>query len=516
MSEPPAGVEQLLAEARARLERIAPEDLASSVAAGALLIDIRPAANRLAEGELPGAIVIERNVLEWRLDPTSAHRIAEAADPDRPVVLVCNEGYQSSLAAAALQDLGRRQATDLIGGYRAWQAANGAAPGETDRAARDLAGLREDYRQNGLDVTDLDPDPFAQFNNWFDIWAATDAYDANAMVLATADAAGRPSARYVLLKGVSADGFVFYTNRRSRKGDDLAANPQAALCFGWLDLARQVRVEGSVTEVDDTESDAYFASPTSRQPARRIGLRTERGHRRSCDARGGPGRGDREVRWTRGDPSAALGWLPAPPRCDRVLAGSCQSAARPSALHAATSPLRPAGASTVSPRSQASGPHCADQAARSDVGHDLAGDEAEMVEIVQIEDLEVDPFGADVGEATECLEQFGRRATQCVATELLGVLTDRLGPARHLRVVGPAAHDLRGRVLERAGIAAGLLTGCADASEGRFCVGNRQERQVELARRTSPRVEACAWLPLHRSRSADEETARASAGPVSR
>ena len=148
---------------------------------------------------------------------------------------------------------------------RAWRAGQGlsgaapAAPDDRHQAANDLAGLREDYRQNGLDLADVDPDPFIQFRSWFDVWAATEPYDANAMVLATADAAGRPAARYVLLKGVSDDGFVFYTNRRSRKGDDLASNPHAALCFGWLDLARQVRVEGSVSEVDDTESDAYFA-----------------------------------------------------------------------------------------------------------------------------------------------------------------------------------------------------------------------------------------------------------------
>ncbi len=256
---PTRGVDRLLAESRRRLERIAPEDLASAVAAGALVVDIRPMAERLAEGELPGAVVVERNVLEWRLDPTSAHRIPEAADPDRQVVVVCNDSYQSSLAAAALQDLGRPTATDLIGGYRAWRTAVGGAPEEIGRAARDLAGLREDYREHGLDPADVDPDPFVEFEHWFDVWAATGAYDANAMVLCTADEWGRPSARYVLLKGVSAGGFVFYTNRMSRKGAELAANPQAALCFGWLDLARQVRVEGSVTEVDDADSDRYFA-----------------------------------------------------------------------------------------------------------------------------------------------------------------------------------------------------------------------------------------------------------------
>lgn len=258
--EPVGGVEGLLAKARARLERVAPRQLAAAADAGALIVDLRPAANRVAEGALPGAIVVDRNEMEWRLDPSSPHRLAEASDHDRPVVLVCNEGYQSSLAAATLQDLGLRRATDLIGGYRAWRAEVGPGPGEAERAARDLAGLREDYRSRGLDRSDLDPDPFVQFGRWFDVWAATGAYDANAMVLATVDATGRPSARYVLLKGVSDGGFVFYTNRASRKGLDLAANPLAALCFGWLDLNRQVRVEGQVSPVADAESDAYFAS----------------------------------------------------------------------------------------------------------------------------------------------------------------------------------------------------------------------------------------------------------------
>jgi pyridoxamine 5'-phosphate oxidase len=257
---PASGVERLLAEARARLNRVAPEELASVAAAGALVIDIRPTATRLAEGQLPGAIAVERNVLEWRVDPASPDRIPQASDPDRLVVLVCNEGYQSSLAAAALQDLGLGRATDLVGGYRAWQEAVGVPPGEIDRAAKDLAGLREDYRENGFDRSQIDPDPFVQFGRWFDVWAATGAYDANAMVLATVDPAGRPSARYVLLKGLSDDGFVFYTNRTSHKAVDLDANPAAALCFGWLDLNRQVRVEGRVTQVDDAESDAYFAS----------------------------------------------------------------------------------------------------------------------------------------------------------------------------------------------------------------------------------------------------------------
>jgi rhodanese-related sulfurtransferase len=119
--ERPSRIDELLDDARAHLDRVAPERLADEVAAGALLVDIRPAADRDQEGELPGAIVIERIHLEWRLDPSSDHRITEAA-ADRRVIVVCNEGYASSLAAATLRQLGVARATDLIGGYRAWRA----------------------------------------------------------------------------------------------------------------------------------------------------------------------------------------------------------------------------------------------------------------------------------------------------------------------------------------------------------------------------------------------------------
>ena len=86
------------------------------------MVDIRPAAQRAAEGELPGALVVERNVLEWRLDPSGSHRLAEVTDGDRPVVVVCSEGYASSLAAESLLDLGYHAAGDLAGGYLAWSA----------------------------------------------------------------------------------------------------------------------------------------------------------------------------------------------------------------------------------------------------------------------------------------------------------------------------------------------------------------------------------------------------------
>jgi pyridoxamine 5'-phosphate oxidase len=102
--------------------------------------------------------------------------------------------------------------------------------------------------------------PFALFEEWFAEAKASEPNDPNAMALATADAAGRPTSRVVLLKGHGADGFVFYTNRESRKADDLRANMQAALLFHWKSLRRQIRIEGAVSLVSDAESDAYFAS----------------------------------------------------------------------------------------------------------------------------------------------------------------------------------------------------------------------------------------------------------------
>jgi pyridoxamine 5'-phosphate oxidase len=103
-------------------------------------------------------------------------------------------------------------------------------------------------------------DPITLFDAWFAEAKASEPNDPNAVALATVDAAGRPSSRMVLLKGHGTDGFVFYTNRGSRKADDLAANAQAALLFHWKSLRRQVRIEGAVVQASDAESDAYFAS----------------------------------------------------------------------------------------------------------------------------------------------------------------------------------------------------------------------------------------------------------------
>lgn len=120
---------------------------------------------------------------------------------------------------------------------------------------------RRDYETGELDEGSVEPDPFRQFDQWFAAAMADDRIDeASAMTLATTSATGRPSARIVLLRGVDADGFVFYTNYQSRKGEDLSANPYAALVFYWGPLERQVRIEGRVEPVSADESDAYFAS----------------------------------------------------------------------------------------------------------------------------------------------------------------------------------------------------------------------------------------------------------------
>ncbi|NKY46839.1 rhodanese-like domain-containing protein [Nocardia cerradoensis] len=123
--------EDLLTRARAGLNRVEPVTAARRLAEGALVVDIRPHADRLAEGEIPGAVVVERIVLEWRLDPGGAHRLPDLTS-DTEVIIVCNEGYASSLAAADAQRLGLARATDLVGGFRAWKAAGlPVAPGGT-------------------------------------------------------------------------------------------------------------------------------------------------------------------------------------------------------------------------------------------------------------------------------------------------------------------------------------------------------------------------------------------------
>ncbi|WP_186629638.1 rhodanese-like domain-containing protein [Rhodococcus sp. BP22] len=114
---------EMLDQARSRIERTTVFELRDAIARGAVVVDIRPQAQRAVEGTLPGALAIERNVLEWRLDPTSDARLAVAVDHDVEWIVICSEGYTSSLAAASLQDLGLKKASDLVGGYQALKSA---------------------------------------------------------------------------------------------------------------------------------------------------------------------------------------------------------------------------------------------------------------------------------------------------------------------------------------------------------------------------------------------------------
>ena len=116
-------IDALLDQARARLHRIEAADVPAALDRGALLVDIRPAAQRASEGDVPAALIIERNVLEWRCDPTSDARLPQATGDDVEWVILCSEGYTSSLAAAALQELGLHRSTDVVGGYHALVAA---------------------------------------------------------------------------------------------------------------------------------------------------------------------------------------------------------------------------------------------------------------------------------------------------------------------------------------------------------------------------------------------------------
>lgn len=123
-----------------------------------------------------------------------------------------------------------------------------------------LADLRKNYSLGSLDAADVDADPIRQFQTWFAQALDAKLPEPNAMTVATVDTAGRPAARILLIKGVDERGFVFFTNYESRKGHELTANPHAALLFHWVELERQVRIEGKVELTSDAESDAYFHS----------------------------------------------------------------------------------------------------------------------------------------------------------------------------------------------------------------------------------------------------------------
>jgi rhodanese-related sulfurtransferase len=145
----PAGarsIDEILAAARDRLARLTPAEAHAACAAGATLIDIRPAAQRAAAGEIPGSVVIERNHLEWRLDPASDSRLPWVAGYDLRPIVFCTEGYTSSLAAAALQELGLTLATDVIGGLEAWREAGLPVASAAERTAAIAPGASPAYR----------------------------------------------------------------------------------------------------------------------------------------------------------------------------------------------------------------------------------------------------------------------------------------------------------------------------------------------------------------------------------
>lgn len=136
--DPPAGargIDELLALVRSRIERVTPQEALARATAGALLVDTRPVEQRDRDGEVPGALVVDRNVLEWRLDPASPWRLREVTGYDLDVVVMCNEGFSSSLVADTLRSLGLRRSVDVIGGFTAWAAAGLPTTRSRDRDA---------------------------------------------------------------------------------------------------------------------------------------------------------------------------------------------------------------------------------------------------------------------------------------------------------------------------------------------------------------------------------------------
>jgi len=123
---------------------------------------------------------------------------------------------------------------------------------------KNIADIRKDYKLHSLLEVEVDPDPIIQFQKWWDEAMVSNIDEPNAMTLATSTSSGKPSARIVLLKGLNPEGFIFFTNYESRKGNDLKENPNASLVFFWKELERQVRIEGSVKKLSEKESDEYF------------------------------------------------------------------------------------------------------------------------------------------------------------------------------------------------------------------------------------------------------------------
>ena len=222
-------IDELLAQARAEIgtgprrpRRMPPRKTARRSGG-------HPAADVLArDGPIAGAIHQPAHVLEWRADPDCEWRDDRIADLDAPLVLFCSQGYASSLAAQTLREMGFTRVTDMDGGLDAWKAAG--LPGSRELSHVDPAGLRRQYDGPPFDVADLAPTWLEQFQRWLDDAVAATVPEPNAMVVATADADGAPSARTVLLRGVDERGLTFYTNLESRKGREALANPRAAAC----------------------------------------------------------------------------------------------------------------------------------------------------------------------------------------------------------------------------------------------------------------------------------------------
>jgi rhodanese-related sulfurtransferase len=139
-------VEEILDAARSRLRRLTPPQAFAEVSRGAWLVDIRPAEQRAREGEIPGALVVERNVLEWRFDPASRARLPQVNGYDHRAIVICSEGYASSLAAASLQDLGHGDATDVDGGFKAWASCGLPATGQAGASAEVHAANHEEWQ----------------------------------------------------------------------------------------------------------------------------------------------------------------------------------------------------------------------------------------------------------------------------------------------------------------------------------------------------------------------------------
>jgi len=207
-----------------------------------------------------------------------------------------------------------------------------------------IADLRREYNLTGLRRKDLEADPILQFKRWFEqaqgarasgrlrkffvrlykrllLMSGAELMDSTAMTLATADKAGpRPSARVVLLKGVDERGFVFYTNYESRKAQELAENPRAALVFYWSDQERQVCIAGEVSKLSPAESGWLFQDPAAREPARSLGLETKRGDSRPRGPRGTVAANGSSISGRGGPVSTFLGRLSAPADENRILA----------------------------------------------------------------------------------------------------------------------------------------------------------------------------------------------------